>query len=86
MEGKLLSTDLTNDGAERLQGYADMSQEFPVRFSVAGDLYERNVEPRTLLSGLLGDDLCLTGTHVGCRSSTLPCVNRSGSTLSRIPP
>jgi aerobic-type carbon monoxide dehydrogenase small subunit (CoxS/CutS family) len=37
-----------------------------VRVTVNGALYERNVEPRLLLSDFLRHDLGLTGTHVGC--------------------
>jgi aerobic carbon-monoxide dehydrogenase small subunit len=43
-----------------------MSQSFPVRVTVNGKLYERQVEPRLLLSDFLRHDLGLTGTHVGC--------------------
>jgi aerobic-type carbon monoxide dehydrogenase small subunit (CoxS/CutS family) len=34
--------------------------------TVNGQVYERNVEPRYLLSDFLRHDLRLTGTHVGC--------------------
>ena len=37
-----------------------------VRVTVNGTLYERNVEPRLLLSDFLRHELGLTGTHVGC--------------------
>ncbi len=37
-----------------------------INVSVNGRSYERNVEPRLLLSDFLRDDLNLTGTHVGC--------------------
>ena len=43
-----------------------MSQSCPVRVTVNGKLYERQVEPRLLLSDFLRHDLGLTGTHVGC--------------------
>jgi carbon-monoxide dehydrogenase small subunit len=37
-----------------------------VAVTVNGVRYERNVEPRLLLSDFLRHDLGLTGTHVGC--------------------
>jgi carbon-monoxide dehydrogenase small subunit len=37
-----------------------------VRVTVNGVAYERNVEPRLLLSDFLRQELGLTGTHVGC--------------------
>src|SRR6516165_4206428 len=37
-----------------------------VRVTVNGTMYERNVEPRLLLSDFLRHELGLTGTHVGC--------------------
>jgi carbon-monoxide dehydrogenase small subunit len=37
-----------------------------VRLTVNGAAYERDVEPRLLLSDFLRQDLGLTGTHVGC--------------------
>ena len=37
-----------------------------VRVTVNGTIYERNVEPRLLLSDFLRHELGLTGTHVGC--------------------
>ena len=37
-----------------------------VRVTVNGTAYERNVEPRLLLSDFLRHELRLTGTHVGC--------------------
>ena len=37
-----------------------------VRVTVNGTVYERNVEPRLLLSDFLCHELGLTGTHVGC--------------------
>jgi len=38
----------------------------PVRVRVNGEMYERSVEPRLLLSDFLRHELGLTGTHVGC--------------------
>jgi carbon-monoxide dehydrogenase small subunit len=43
-----------------------MSQLLPVRLTVNGQVYERQVEPRLLLSDFLRHELGLTGTHVGC--------------------
>ena len=37
-----------------------------VTVTVNGVVYERDVEPRLLLSDFLRHDLSLTGTHVGC--------------------
>ncbi|HEV8318964.1 MAG TPA: (2Fe-2S)-binding protein [Vicinamibacterales bacterium] len=44
-----------------------------VRITVNGVVYERNVEPRTLLAYFLRDDCRLTGTHVGCDTSSCGC-------------
>jgi aerobic carbon-monoxide dehydrogenase small subunit len=41
-----------------------------VAVTVNGKSYERDVEPRRLLVHFLREDLELTGTHVGCDSST----------------
>jgi carbon-monoxide dehydrogenase small subunit len=38
----------------------------PVWIVVNGQVYERTIEPRLLLSDFLRHDLGLTGTHVGC--------------------
>jgi carbon-monoxide dehydrogenase small subunit len=38
----------------------------PVRVTVNGKMYEREVEARLLLSDFLRHELGLTGTHVGC--------------------
>ena len=43
-----------------------MSNLLPVKVTVNGTDYEREVEPRLLLSDFLRYDLILTGTHVGC--------------------
>ncbi len=43
-----------------------MGQLHPVKVTVNGSLYERQVEPRLLLSDFLRQELGLTGTHVGC--------------------
>jgi aerobic carbon-monoxide dehydrogenase small subunit len=41
--------------------------------TVNGELYERDVEPRTLLAYFLREQLGLTGTHVGCDTSSCGC-------------
>jgi carbon-monoxide dehydrogenase small subunit len=41
-----------------------------VAVTVNGTRFERDVEPRRLLVHFLREDLDLTGTHVGCDSST----------------
>ncbi|MEN8145575.1 MAG: (2Fe-2S)-binding protein [Gemmatimonadota bacterium] len=43
-----------------------MDETVIVRLSVNGELVERSVEPRLLLSDFLRHELDLTGTHVGC--------------------
>ena len=43
-----------------------MTQLFPVKVTVNGQVYERQVEPRLLLSDFIRHDLGLMGTHVGC--------------------
>lgn len=43
-----------------------MSALLPVRVTVNGLVYERQVEARLLLSDFLRHELGLTGTHVGC--------------------
>jgi carbon-monoxide dehydrogenase small subunit len=47
-----------------------MSARVPVRLTVNGRVQEAEVEPRLLLVHLLRDDLGLTGTHVGCDTSS----------------
>ncbi len=47
-----------------------MSTTVPVRLRVNGESQEVEVEPRLLLVHLLRDVLGLTGTHVGCDTST----------------
>lgn len=41
----------------------------PVTLSVNGECHTVQVEPRTLLTHVLRDDLDLTGTHIGCDTS-----------------
>jgi carbon-monoxide dehydrogenase small subunit len=43
-----------------------MSNFYEINVTVNGTQYERQVEPRILLSDFLRHDLNLTGTHVGC--------------------
>ena len=43
-----------------------MGATIAVAVSVNGVRYERDVEPRLLLSDFIRQDLGLTGTHVGC--------------------
>ena len=44
-----------------------------VNIAVNGMAYSRDVEPRTLLAYFLRDDCGLTGTHVGCDTSSCGC-------------
>ncbi len=43
-----------------------MTQKMRIVVTVNGTPYEREVEPRLLLSDFIRHDLGLTGTHVGC--------------------
>ncbi len=45
---------------------AALSQRFTISVTVNGARYQREVEPRLLLSDFLRTELGLTGTHVGC--------------------
>jgi len=44
-----------------------------VNVTVNGVAYERDVEPRTLLAYFLREECRLTGTHVGCDTSSCGC-------------
>jgi len=44
-----------------------------VSLTVNGIAHERDVEPRTLLAYFLREDCGLTGTHVGCDTSSCGC-------------
>lgn len=44
-----------------------------VKVTVNGSEYERDVEPRLLLAYFLREELGLTGTHVGCDTSSCGC-------------
>jgi len=43
-----------------------MSDNHRIQLTVNGQAYERDVEPRLLLSDFIRHDLGLSGTHVGC--------------------
>ena len=44
-----------------------------VQVTINGVSYEKDVEPRTLLAYFLREDCKLTGTHVGCDTSSCGC-------------
>jgi carbon-monoxide dehydrogenase small subunit len=44
-----------------------------VHVKINGVSYEKDVEPRTLLAHFLREDCGLTGTHVGCDTSSCGC-------------
>jgi carbon-monoxide dehydrogenase small subunit len=44
-----------------------------VNITINGVRYEKDVEPRTLLAYFLREDCKLTGTHVGCDTSSCGC-------------
>jgi carbon-monoxide dehydrogenase small subunit len=44
-----------------------------VSIKVNGTVFERDVEPRTLLAYFLREECRLTGTHVGCDTSSCGC-------------
>jgi carbon-monoxide dehydrogenase small subunit len=44
-----------------------------VQVKINGVNYQRDVEPRTLLAYFLREDCKLTGTHVGCDTSSCGC-------------
>jgi carbon-monoxide dehydrogenase small subunit len=44
-----------------------------IKVTVNGTAYERDVEPRTLLAYFLREECRLTGTHVGCDTSSCGC-------------
>src|ERR1700740_3507353 len=49
------------------------SEECAVSVAVNGQLYERQVPVRMLLSDFLRHELHLTGTHVGCEHGVCGC-------------
>ena len=44
-----------------------------IHVTVNGVTYEKDVEPRTLLAYFLREECRLTGTHVGCDTSSCGC-------------
>ena len=44
-----------------------------VKVTVNGTVYDRDVQPRELLAYFLREDCGLTGTHVGCDTSSCGC-------------
>jgi carbon-monoxide dehydrogenase small subunit len=44
-----------------------------VHVTINGVVYDKDVEPRTLLAYFLREDCGLTGTHVGCDTSSCGC-------------
>ena len=42
-----------------------------IKVTVNGQTHEHEVEPRQMLVSYLREELCLTGTHVGCDTSNL---------------
>ena len=55
----------TSNGSERIS----------ISVQINGERYEREVEPRRLLSDFLREDLGLTGTHVGCEHGVCGTCN-----------
>jgi carbon-monoxide dehydrogenase small subunit len=49
-----------------VSGTVTMAPTIKIATAVNGVRYERDVEPRLLLSDFIRQDLALTGTHVGC--------------------
>ena len=43
-----------------------MTEKYPITITINGTEYQRNVEPRPLLSDFIQHKIGLTGTHVGC--------------------
>jgi len=43
--------------------------KYPVRLTINGQEYRKDVEARTLLAHFLRDEARLTGTHIGCETS-----------------
>src|SRR5690348_12053953 len=53
------------------------SEECTISVAVNGQLYERQVPVRMLLSDFLRHELHLTGTHVGCEHGVCGCCTVS---------
>jgi aerobic carbon-monoxide dehydrogenase small subunit len=49
------------------------AQTLPVAITINGVRYEREVEPRLLLSDFIRHEARLTGTHVGCEHGVCGC-------------
>lgn len=45
------------------------TQTVLIEVTVNGDIYQREIEPRTLLVEFVREELGLTGTHIGCDTS-----------------
>lgn len=43
-----------------------MTKKYPIKLTINGVSYEREVEARRLLVDFIREDLGLTGTHIGC--------------------
>ncbi|MDM8528397.1 (2Fe-2S)-binding protein [Anaerolineales bacterium HSG24] len=43
-----------------------MTEKYPITITINGTEYQREVEPRLLLSDFIRHEVGLTGTHVGC--------------------
>jgi carbon-monoxide dehydrogenase small subunit len=56
-----------------------------IKVTVNGVVYERDVEPRTLLGYFLREQCGLTGTHIGCDTSSCGCcvVVLDGTTAAK---
>ena len=54
---------------------ATNSEKLSISLTVNGKSYEREVEPRKLLSDFIREDLGLTGTHVGCEQGNCGACN-----------
>src|SRR6476469_4512087 len=52
----------------RLHAYQGESR-MHVKITINGQLYEKDVEPRLLLTHFIRDIAGLTGTHIGCETS-----------------
>jgi carbon-monoxide dehydrogenase small subunit len=59
------------------EGMPTFSEECTISVTVNGQLYERHVPVRMLLSDFLRHELHLTGTHVGCEHGVCGCCTIS---------
>src|SRR5215470_12228072 len=53
----------------RVTSMSETIERVPIRVTVNGKSYPREVEPRLLLVDFLREELDLTGTHIGCDTS-----------------